>query len=212
MEVAPAIAAPALASLPHRPPPRAIAPARLLALPAPPARPALPAGEPLDRPGIEDTAAARSGVPEPDAGVRLRRVDLLANAWEDFLGRLKSGAGGLWIGRVFPARLEDEPAAAGVRRLWLSEAGRDNAVSARSLDGLAARITRCIAHEEIRAILFEEVDYLLLLHSEPAVRKFLDTIDRVARANGARVLVVFEPALLSAPGLDGLISSRVLGD
>jgi hypothetical protein len=149
----------------------------------------------LPAPLVEPSAIVGSSeIEEP--GVRLRSSEQAPAVWDEFLRCTRSGARGLWIGRVFPVRLRAEPGSGDVRFLWLSEAGRANSVSPRALESVTARAVHAMLREDVRVVLFEEIEYFAILHGEAAIRTLLGTLDQAARSHGARVLVLFDPTLL----------------
>ncbi|HEV2316737.1 MAG TPA: class I tRNA ligase family protein [Thermoplasmata archaeon] len=185
--ISPAVPSPEPEALPPPPP----APAPL----APMIAPTVPSLRPV--PAVSTPSAAATPVPPPPpSGVEVSIGPTRVEGWDRFLDALANGMTGLWVGRVFPQPLQAAGAAHDVRFLWLSATTRPNAVRPGEPEAIAAQIVASLQTGEVRAVIIEEIEYLVALNGAPAIRGMLREIDTAARAVHGRVWVPLVPELL----------------
>ena len=180
-------------------------PAPLVHPPIPPP-PAAPPPAPRPAPDTPRVSAPALPPPPPPAGVFVRSGPNRDESWDAFLAAIGGGAGGLWVGRLFPRSLQASSAQQEVRFLWLSTTERPNSVRPGDLPALLTQVERALREERVSAVLIEEVEYLVAVNGVELVRGFLAALLTRARERGARIWVPVVPGLVGATNAERLVS------
>ncbi|HZY69672.1 MAG TPA: DUF835 domain-containing protein [Thermoplasmata archaeon] len=163
-------------------------------LPAAPPAPAPPAPARFQPPKV---VAAPTPPPPAPSGIEIVEGDSSDPVWRRFLDLTAEGAPGVCVSREFPFRLRTLLGSRNVELLWLSNAGRDNAIRPGDLAALLGRL-----HESIEGgasvVYLDGIEYLLRVHGGEKLLTALHDLDRSTRERDALLIIPVNPALLEA--------------
>jgi hypothetical protein len=152
---------------------------------------------------LDEAPALEPVLSEPAAtvpgGVRLWVGEDAEPARRAFLDRSAADPG-LCVLRELPDQMRTRIGRRNVSIVWLSNTKRPYAHPPADLDGLRDRIRE--AYEGgTRSVLFEGIEYLVLVTDAPRIAQLLGELDALGRARGLSVDVLLRPSLMSAEAL-----------
>ena len=201
---APAAAAPEV--LPLEVPPAPPFPSAEPSKPEEPRPAAAPADQgPSESPAADAPAPARA----PSAsvgGVEVWSAGSSERAWASFLSASSSGIQGLCLSRDFPERLRSALGPRPVRVVWLSNVSREGAIRPGDLDALRALFQEFLSGTGPRVAFIEGIEYLLRIHGLPRTVDLLTALHDGAVAQGIRVWLPLNPALLDPSSQEELVA------
>lgn len=150
-------------------------------------------------------AAPAPAAPAP-VGVEIAEGDSTDPVWRRFLDMTADGAPGVCVSREFPFRLRTLLGSRNVELLWLSNAGRDNAIKPGDLDAILARLNESI-EGGASVVYLDGIEYLLRVHGGEKLLKALQALDASTRERKSLMLIPVNPALLDAAVVSSLRDS-----
>jgi anticodon-binding protein/uncharacterized protein DUF835 len=179
-----------------------LAPPQFVTVPSRPSAPASGFAAPkfVSVPAPEALPAAE----EPPSGVAIFEAGSTDPVWNRFLDITAAGHRGVCLSREFPFRLRALLGPRNVEVVWLSNAGRDNAMRPGELDPIEERLRVAVRDQGVTALYLEGLEYLIRLHGVEKLEAYLAELDGLAREHHARVFVPVNPSLLDATILGSL--------
>jgi tRNA synthetases class I (I, L, M and V)/Protein of unknown function (DUF835)/Anticodon-binding domain of tRNA ligase len=142
--------------------------------------------------------------PEPPSGIAIFEGESSDPVWNRFLDSTAAGHRGICLSREFPFRLRALLGPRNVEVVWLSNAGRDNAMRPSELEPIQDRLRAAVRDLGVTAVYLESLEYLIRLHGPEKIQAYLIELDELARQQRARVFVPVNPSLIDPAVLDAL--------
>ncbi|MCI4351727.1 MAG: DUF835 domain-containing protein, partial [Thermoplasmata archaeon] len=147
---------------------------------------------------------AAPAVEESPSGVAIFEGDSTDPVWNRFLDSTAAGHRGICLSREFPFRLRALLGPRNVEVIWLSNAGRDNAMRPGELGPIEERLRAAVRDLGVTAVYLESLEYLIRLHGPEKIQTYLVELDGLARQQRARIFVPVNPSLIDPAVLDAL--------